>query len=283
MDSTQTIRWHDAFFEAIQLELHQYQQYLDFTQEYQLSKEALKMDVLIIKKQPGTHIGKNIGRIFRTHNIVEFKSETDSLSIHDYNKVMGYAFLYSAFTQTDISEITLTLSVTLHPKALLAHLTKNRSLTVREMESGIYYIEGEAFPVQIIESKRLNPEENLFIRNLRSNLTPEDISMTAEAYKQLKPLENKNAYFDRLIQANLKSLEEAMNMSEAAMDIFLKVAQKDDWLDRKLAQRDAARELERLTAIAQKMLSRGHHINEIAEVTELPYETVADLAAKNTL
>ena len=49
------------------------------------------IDALIIKKDPSAVITKNIGRIFRTHNIVDFKSEKDSLSISDYQKVLAYA------------------------------------------------------------------------------------------------------------------------------------------------------------------------------------------------
>ena len=75
------IFWHKPHFEALKLELHEYLDALKFIVEHQLSKEALIMDVLIIKKDPATVITKNIGMIFRTHNIVEYKSEDDSLSI----------------------------------------------------------------------------------------------------------------------------------------------------------------------------------------------------------
>ena len=66
------IFWHEAFFEALQHELHQYKDYLKFENEHQLSKEALSMDVLVIKKEKGVRIEKNIGRIFREHNIFEY-------------------------------------------------------------------------------------------------------------------------------------------------------------------------------------------------------------------
>ncbi|MCL1996148.1 MAG: hypothetical protein FWG63_08085 [Defluviitaleaceae bacterium] len=74
------------FFAALQLELHDYKDVLTFEDEHQLSKEALKMDVLIIKKTADVKIDKNIGRIFRNHNIFEYKSEMDNLSVWDYNK-----------------------------------------------------------------------------------------------------------------------------------------------------------------------------------------------------
>ena len=119
--------WHEAHFEALKLELHEYKDALSFVSEHQLSKEALIMDALIIKKEPHIVITKNIGRIFRAHNIVEYKSERDSLSIRDYNKVLAYALLYSSFEKLPLADITVTFSLTVRPKELLKHLKNDRN------------------------------------------------------------------------------------------------------------------------------------------------------------
>jgi len=269
--------WHEAFFEAIQLELHHYQDFLDFQNEHRLSKEALIMDVLIIKKKPGEHIDKNIGRIFREHNIFEFKSEKDSLSEQDYNKVVAYALLYSSFTPTPVSEISVSFSVTVHPRELLKYLENERGFKVQTAESGIYYVEGDTFPVQILESKLLSGDENLFLRNLRSNLSTEDVTKTAEAYKKLKPFENKNAYLDRLIQANRNIFKEAIAMSSAVRELFLEVAETDDWFIDRIDDRIKQESLENLKAVARKMILRGRPIKEIIEDTGLSREIVENL------
>ena len=72
------ILWHDAFYEALQIELNDYAYALSFEHEHKLSKEALSMDVLIIKKSPDVKILKNIGRIFKEHNIFEYLTLTGS-------------------------------------------------------------------------------------------------------------------------------------------------------------------------------------------------------------
>ncbi|MDR3183154.1 MAG: hypothetical protein LBT89_09605, partial [Planctomycetaceae bacterium] len=59
------IAWHPAFVEAIQMELEEYRDFLEFTAEYQLTSEPLQMDILIVKKEPGVKISKNIGQIFQ--------------------------------------------------------------------------------------------------------------------------------------------------------------------------------------------------------------------------
>ena len=73
MDEHGKIYWHSAHHEALQLELYEYADALEFREEHKLSKEALRMDTLVIKKIKDIPISKNIGRIFRTHNIVEYK------------------------------------------------------------------------------------------------------------------------------------------------------------------------------------------------------------------
>ena len=99
---------------------------LEFQDEYPLSKEALIMDVLVIKKKLGERIDKNIGRIFKTYNVFEFKSETDSLTVNDYNKVIAYALLYSSFTPANVSDITVSFVVTIHPRELFKYLKEER-------------------------------------------------------------------------------------------------------------------------------------------------------------
>ena len=75
MDEHGKIYWHEAFYEALKLELHQYKDFLEFQHEHHLSKEALRIDVLVVKKNTDVQIKKNIGKIFKRHNIFEYKSE----------------------------------------------------------------------------------------------------------------------------------------------------------------------------------------------------------------
>lgn len=52
-----------------------------FENVHQLSTKPKEIDVLSIMKNPENEIQKNIDRIFRTYNIVEYKSSVDYLSI----------------------------------------------------------------------------------------------------------------------------------------------------------------------------------------------------------
>ena len=89
----------------------------------------------------------------------------------------------------------------IYPRELIKTL-ENRGLTVQNSENGIHLIAGDIVPIQILESKNLSKEENLFLRTLRSNLSGADMQKTLETYKERKPLDNKNLFLDRLIKAN---------------------------------------------------------------------------------
>ena len=68
------IQWHPAFCAAAELELRSNKGDLEFKREYNLSKKPLQMDLLIIEKRKGVQIQNEIGKIFRGHNIIEYKS-----------------------------------------------------------------------------------------------------------------------------------------------------------------------------------------------------------------
>jgi len=78
------ISWHPAFFEAIQMELDEYSRHLQFISEFQLTKEPLRIDVVIIKKDKDFTIKKNIASIFRKENIIEYKSPDDHICEDDW-------------------------------------------------------------------------------------------------------------------------------------------------------------------------------------------------------
>jgi len=269
------IYWHGAFFEAIQLELHQYLETLTFVYEHPLSKEELLIDVLVIRKEQGVEIEKNIGKIFRAINLFEFKSEKDSLTVDGYHKVMGYAYFYASSVRASLSDITISFAVTVHPKNLLDYLENERGFKVMYTEDGICYVEGDTFDVQILESKKLSEEKNLFIRNLRSNLSVAEAQRTLDAYKKIKDFESKNTYINRLVKANPAVFKEMMELSDAAIKDMVVVALAEDMglLDEWGQKRD----LEKAKEIAKNLKLKRFPFADISESTGLPLQEIEAL------
>lgn len=55
------LQWHPAFQAALQIELMEDREFLQFYDEYNLSKKPMQMDTLIIHTDPGRRIHKSIG------------------------------------------------------------------------------------------------------------------------------------------------------------------------------------------------------------------------------
>lgn len=69
----EVLQWHPAFYAGIQIELQEENENLIFENEHQLGTKPKEIDVLIVKKRKNVPIQKNIGRIFRKYNIIEYK------------------------------------------------------------------------------------------------------------------------------------------------------------------------------------------------------------------
>ena len=277
------VYWHDGFYAALQLEFHDYRDALTFEDEHQLSKEALIMDVLIIKKTANVRINKNIGRIFKNRNVFEYKSESDSLTIWDYHKVVGYAMIYSAFEEISIDEITISFVVTQKPIKLFDYLTNGRGFQVNEVSPGIYYVIGDTFATQIIESKKLNAKENVFIKNLRSNLTKKDLQEVLDAFRDQKPPDKVNAYLNRVMNANKLTVEEVLSMDEETIDLIIGCLNRSDLFQRKLEENGilarvrAVGEEKKARDTALEMLKDGFTPEKIAHYVKMPLEWVLNL------
>ena len=99
-------QWHPAIYSVIRLELKDDSAYLDYIREYNLNTKPLEIDILILKKAKEIEIQNEIGKIFRTHNIVEDKSPDDALGVDTFLKVHAYACLYKA-NEPHVDEICL--------------------------------------------------------------------------------------------------------------------------------------------------------------------------------
>jgi hypothetical protein len=162
------VHWHPAFRQAIRAEFGDYADALEFHDEFALNTEPLRIDVLIIKKKHGVEIVRNIGRIFRAVNVVEYKSPAGGVSVADYNKVMAYAYLYMSLHGLAVDGITVTIVQNAYPKALVGYLRSVCKFSVTENYSGIYYVEGSSPPIQIIVGRKLSKDDGLLLRTLAS-------------------------------------------------------------------------------------------------------------------
>lgn len=117
-----------------------------------LDTKPKQIDVLIIKKESEKPVKKNIGRLFRKYNIIEYKSPEDYLSLDDFYKIIGYACFYKAdaaiTNSIEIEELTVTYVCHRYPRKLMKHLIHS-GYQIKQAGAGIYYTKTCFFPFRL--------------------------------------------------------------------------------------------------------------------------------------
>ncbi|MEE3451454.1 MAG: hypothetical protein VZR27_12310 [Acutalibacteraceae bacterium] len=193
-----SIKWHPGFCSAMELEFLQYKDLLDFNREFPLSKEPLRIDLLMIKKIKDVVIDIDIGRLFKTYNIIEYKSPKDGLTIDDYIKTVGYAYLYKGLGATvdavPLSELTATIVRDTEPTELFKKI-QSEGGSIKEKYPGVYYITGVvAIPTQFILTSSLSKDFHVCLRVLSNKASEDDIKRFIEiANTFTEPIDKQNA------------------------------------------------------------------------------------------
>ena len=167
--------YHNAVFSAFGHYLREQKESGDIAleDEHQLSKQPPRIDIIIIKKNRDVKIERVWGRIFRTHNIIEYKSPSDrSPTLSVFNKVVyGYAGLYASQEKIKLTDMTATIICPRRPKKLFRVLENEFGYKILQKGDGLYYIMQEGVPVekslavQIVVSPEL-PDSEFFLRSL---------------------------------------------------------------------------------------------------------------------
>jgi len=274
------IAWHPAFVEALQLELEAYQDFLEFHPEYQLTSEPLRIDCVVIKKAPNLVIEKNIAVIFREINLLEYKSPDDYVSVNDFYKVYGYACLYASFEKVPVTSMSISFVESCYPKELLAHLQETRGYKVEETNSGIYTVKGDILPIQIIDSRKLSAEENLWLSDLDNKLEVREARrLLLEVHRQGKEARI-HAYINAIARANYLVIKEAIDMNSTATsleDVLIETGVMARAEARAEARGEARGEERAAFNIAENMVNLGLPLETVVAATKLDPEKVKAL------
>ncbi len=183
------IQWHPGFVAAMDMEFKEDREKLELESEHNLNKKPLEIDLLVIKKEKDSEIHNEIGRIFRGHNIMEYKSPKDQLDIDTFYKVSGYASLYQSYGKTvdgiKAEDVTISLLREAKPRELFNYF-KTNNVKVEMPYKGIYYIQGiSPFPAQVIVIKELGQEEHMWIKALTDKMKKTDLENLIEKSGEL--------------------------------------------------------------------------------------------------
>jgi hypothetical protein len=266
------IQWHPGFYGAAELEFMENKEDLKFKREYNLGKEPLRVDLMIVKKCNNAVIKNEIGHIFKKYNILEYKSPGDSLTIDDYYKTVGYACIYKGLGEK-VDEIpadglTVSLFREDYPKKLIGTL-KNQGILVEEKFPGIYYLSGNTiFDTQIVVTEKLTRETHSSLRVLSKNVKEDDVRrfLTSTEHMVMPgDLNNADAVMQVSIAANRKVydlVKEDYYMCEALRELM-----KDE-IDREVEERSEKARVEALKEAREKARAEARE-KEISLISNL--------------
>lgn len=248
---------------AAELELRLNKADLEFKREYNLSKKPLQMDLLIIEKRKNAQIQNEIGTIFCGHNVIEYKSPDDGMTIDDFFKTLGYACLYKGLgekvNQIPLEELTVSLFRASAPKQLMKQLI-DYGYKVELHTSGIYYVQGFSIPIQIVVTKELDSKNHESLKVLSRSAEKEDIQKFTELARDFSEpgdKEKADAVLQVSVAANREKYDEVRrseNMCEALRELMKEEIEEE------------------LKKNREKSLVEGHSEGETQAKKEMAYE-----------
>lgn len=185
---THRTQWHMAFTPAVKLEFMEYKDILEYEPEHLLNIKALQIDLLIIKKDSDVVMENEIGKIFRRHNIIEYKSPRASEDVDAFFKTSAYAGLYKTGkggVSYSPEDITVTMIRKGKPRALFEWLEAN-GCAVRKAGRGIYYIENVGFfRTQVVVARELDETSHMWLRALTDNMDRRQAQMLISKSREM--------------------------------------------------------------------------------------------------
>ncbi len=232
------IQWHPGFVAAMNLELAGNRADLIFEKEYNLNTKPLEIDLLVIKKSASVRIVNEIGKLFKGHNIMEYKSPEDRLDIDSFYKTGAYASLYKSYgknvDEIKADDITVSLIREARPDGLFQYL-KEHEYPMSNPYKGIYYIEGKVlFLTQIVVTKELEWKSHIWLKSLSEKLEKDDIRLLLDGVSRLTETIDKELADSVLtvsFGANEQVIEELKgedSMYQALMEIVEPMIQQRD-------------------------------------------------------
>jgi hypothetical protein len=255
------IDWHKAFAAALKAAFKPYRDVLEFQEEVQLNTQPLRIDVVIIKKKPEAVINSRLAAVFKTANILEYKSPGDYLSVDSFNRTLAYCFLYASVERMSIGELSLSIIVGRNPVKTLKYIKETCKWTVEERRPGMHIVEGAPFQIQVIESGKVEEREGLWLKELHGKHGGESLGKVLEESLEHLNEEYMKVYLYILLEANPQGAEEVKKMGRETLDEVLeRMGMTETW-----AAQGRAEEVDEALVMLE-MLRKGKPLDEIEKI-----------------
>ena len=268
--------WHAGFEALLRIETHKYADRVHISTEEEIGEVPPRTDFVILVEDEQVEWEKEIFRIFRKINILEYKNPHDALNRRVIRKVCGYANLYigAAEHENERPENQVTLSIFRAVKnPELFDEMENDGTLVRDETPGIYHVNGYTnLPFQIVITGELKGEEYAAYRALTDKADAADVMQIIEDVGQEMDDAVREHYrvVLRLVAVRNPQFIEAIKrgdiMSYEEMDNILMEIVKD-----KVDERVAAKEQQTLVSSIRNLMSNlGFSVTQAMDALSIP-------------
>ena len=167
-------------------------------------------------------------------------------------------------------------------------------MEVKQQSDGIYYLYGDAIPMQFLYIPKLDKEENYWLQTLRNNLTAgEEIRTLMANYEKNRKLKDYSAVMNLVTRANWTQMEVEKKMCDALNELFAEELKEADARGRKSGMIEGHRSgvieghktgvIEgradgiRLTKKVFQLSAQGESLESIAKKCDISMEEVRDI------
>jgi len=222
-------KWTQWFVKIIEFILRNYK--VEIIPEYQLYKEPMRIDIVVVKLLEDVVIKNSVMEFFRKHNIIEFKGPTDILNIEAFDRVLSYFYAYLSQNSLSPQDVTVTFISVKKPLKLLEILQKEREFEIiPSKQSGIYYIKSliRTPIMQLVVNSELSVSDGAWLVNsIRDNWTFQEGMELVRKFEKTQDSNLLTEVMFELYTANIftmKEGEDEMTRNEKAAMKFL-----DSW------------------------------------------------------
>ena len=188
--------WHAGFEALLRIETHKYADCVHISTEEEIGEVPPRTDFVILVEDEQIEWEKEIFRIFRKINILEYKNPHDALNRRVIRKVCGYANLYIGVAEHENerpeNQVTVSIFRAVKNAELFEEMEKDGTL-VRDRIPGIYHVKGYTnLPFQIIITGELEGDGYAAYRALTDKADAADVERIIEDIGQEKDEDRKS-------------------------------------------------------------------------------------------
>ena len=271
LQATPRSDWHAGFEALLRIETHRFGPHVQIKTEHLLGEEPPRADFIVLIDEEGLLKDKAIFRVFRTHNVLEYKNSNDALNERVIRKGCGYANFYigTAEHEGDVPSDQVTLSIfrASKPEKLFREMREKGQL-VEDTVQGIYHVKGITdFPFQIVITNELQGPEYAAYRALTDQASRADVEQVirdSSRETDFPMREHYRVFLDLVARKNPQVIERIRRdsaMEVTWMDIF------KDAIDERV---NAGKQDTLVSAIKNVMKSLGVSVERAMDSLDIP-------------